>query len=86
MQDFGHDDFGKRDAFNVLIEAVRQCAEDDQRERRDVRDALAYLERESGCTARLGAFRRALDIISPLERQTAAAAALNALAASMARP
>lgn len=84
--DFGHDDFGKRDAMAVLAEAVRQCADRDQRERQEVRDALAYLERHAGCMARVNAFRRALNVVPPLDRHVAALAAFRALAASLARP
>lgn len=83
LWDFGHDDFGKRDAMAVLAEAVRQCVEDDQRQRQEVKDALAYLERQSGCTGRLRAFRKALDTEHPTDRQNAARAAYVALAASM---
>lgn len=80
------DTCGKRDALAVLIEAVRQCGEDDQRQRREFRDALAYLDRHSGCTSRLNALRRAFDIPTAIERQAQAAAALRALVNTMARP
>lgn len=50
------DTLGKRDAMAVLADAVPLCGEEDQRQRREVRDAFAYLERHSGCTARLSAF------------------------------
>jgi hypothetical protein len=72
------DDFGRRDASNVLMRAVEVCADEDMREDREVRAALTYLARQ-GHDKRVAQFRKALDVQQPAERRQAAAKALNAI-------
>lgn len=72
------DDFGRQDAVLVLRGAVDCCTDDDMRENREVIAALDYLTRQ-GHGKRTRAFRRALDVQHPAERQQAAIVALKAI-------
>jgi hypothetical protein len=72
------DDYGRRDASNVLAGAVECCADEDMREDREVRAALGYLARQ-GHDKRAAQFRKALDLQHPTERRQAAAKALAAI-------
>jgi hypothetical protein len=72
------DDYGSRDAVAVLTAAVKRCADEDMREDRDTADALAYLTAQ-GHDKRAAQFRKALDLINPMERRQATAKAVNAI-------
>lgn len=73
------DAYGIRAAMADLAAAVEACTDDDMRERRNVWDALAYLDAHGGGTPALKAFRRALDVTHPTERRHAATTAYDAL-------
>lgn len=77
------DDYGRREAALVLAGAVELCTDEDMRDNREVRDALAYLAAH-GLEGRASAFRRALDVQHPHERRQAVAASLTALRRSLA--
>ena len=64
----------------MLIEAVKRSRDEDMREDRDTRDALAYLTAQ-GHDKRAAQFRKALDFADPMERRQATAKAVNAIIA-----
>ena len=72
------DDYGRRDAATILTGAVELCADEDMRENREVRAALAFLAQQ-GHDKRAIQFRRALDMQHPDERRQAADQALAAI-------
>ncbi len=72
------DDYGRRDASNVLAGAVEICMDEDMRQDREVNAALAYLAGQ-GHGKRAALFRKALDVQQPVERRQAAAKALTAI-------
>ena len=75
-------DYGCRDAVAILTAAVKRCRDEDMREDRETRDALAYLTAQ-GHDKRAAQFSRALEIMDPMTRRQAAAKAVNALIATM---
>jgi hypothetical protein len=72
------DDYGRRDAAAILAAAAEVCSDEDVREDREVRAALAYLVQQ-GHDKRARQFRQALDIQHPHQRRQAAADAVNAI-------
>ena len=71
-------DHGSRDAVEILIAAVKRCADEDLREDRETLDALTYLTAQ-GHDKRAAQFRKALDLTDPMARRQAAAKAVNAV-------
>ena len=78
------DDYGRRDAVKVLADAAERCFDEDMREDRDVRGALAYLM-DTGHDKRAVQFRQALEIEQPHQRRQAAADAVHAIHRAMGR-
>jgi hypothetical protein len=73
------DRYGIRDAMDILADAAGRCFDEDMRERRELRDALEYLSRETGHTVYVNRFRKALDEPNPAIRFRAAGDACKAL-------
>lgn len=73
------DTYGIRDALNVLADAVGRCTIDDQRKRKDVKDALVFLSKRADRSVYVRRFSKALDEPDPVIRFRAANDALKAL-------
>ena len=72
------DDYGRRDAVKVLADAAERCLDEDMREDREVRGALAFLM-DNGHEKPARAFRQALEVPHPHQRRQAAADAVHAI-------
>jgi hypothetical protein len=66
------DHAGRRDALAVVACAVERCQDEDVRQDEELAAALAFLSRYGGLEKRVRAFRQALAIQHPTERQQAA--------------
>lgn len=61
------DEYGKRDAWGVLKDALKRTIEEDVRSE-ELNDALGYLESQQAHKRAIKDFRNALSIIPPSER------------------
>lgn len=73
------DRYGDRDAWNILCDAIKRCTTEDIRDASQVSEALVWFEKKLSRPRPVKDFRKALEIIDPVQRFFAAQAALKTL-------